>query len=269
MRAIGITVLLLTLGAGPARALNFFELEAYPATTEGKGLHEIENLSTYVANGRRPSEEEEEGEEARRHHLFRTSLEYNYGLTDKIDLAAYLDLQWPDGQAPEYAGVRFRGRGALWDKGRYPVDLGWYVEAEVPHGGESDLELELRPIASRDFGRLSVDLNPSFELPTVSEERRTLEFNYAARLYYRWSRSWQPGLEFFGGIGQIRDVDPSREQEHYVFPMLYARLVPGLKLAAGPGFGLTRASDPVILKLKVEYEFTWAGRGVGSDRPTY
>ena len=139
----------------------------------------------------------------------------------------------------------------------------------MPHGGESTLELEFRPIASRDFGRLSVDVNPSFELPTVSEERRTLEFNYAARVYYRLSRIWQPGLEVFGGIGQIRDVDPSSAQEHYVFPMLYGRLMPGLKVAAGPGFGLTRASDPVILKLKVEYEFTWAGRASGSDRPTY
>jgi len=33
----------------------------------------------------------------------------------------------------------------------------------------------MRPIVSRNFGRFSVDLNPIFELPTVSEEERTLE----------------------------------------------------------------------------------------------
>src|SRR5207245_1559435 len=130
---------------------------------------------------------------------------------------------------------------------------------------ESDLELEFRPIVSRDLGRFSVDLNPSFELPTVSRERRTLEFNYGARVYYRLSRDFVPGIEFFGDIGQIRRPDAAREQEHYVFPVLYGRLARGLKFVAGPGFGLTRASDPVLLKLGIEYEFTLAGGGGGLD----
>ncbi len=258
-RGFVLAVVCLAVGllhAGPTHALNFFELEVYPATTEGKGLHEIESLSTFVANGREPSEEEEEGEEPRRHHLFRTSLEYNYGLTDKIDLAAYLDLQWPDAGEPEYAGVRFRGRGALWEKGRFPVDLGWYFEVEVPHKEESQLELEFRPILSRDFGRFSLDVDPIFELPTVSEERRTLEFGYATRVYYRFSQDLQAAIEFYGDIGEIRDSAPSQEQEHYILPALYGRILPGLKFAAGPGFGLTRASDPVILKLVIEYEFS-------------
>ena len=54
-------------GALPAYALNFFELEVYPATTEGKGVHEVENITTFVANG----------VDAERHRLLRTSFEYN------------------------------------------------------------------------------------------------------------------------------------------------------------------------------------------------
>jgi hypothetical protein len=65
----------------------------------------------------------------------------------------------------------------------------------------------------------------------------------------------QPGVEFFGGIGQIRDVDPSQKQEHYVLPIVYARIGGGWFASLGTAFGLTRASDPVILKLGVEYEF--------------
>ena len=105
----------------------------------------------------------------------------------------------------------------------------------------------------------------------MSEERRTLEFAYAARVYYRLSRDLQPGLEFFGAIGQIRDVDRSQAQEHYVFPTLYGRLWRGLKFAVGPGFGLTRASDPVILKLIMEYEFVGllSPRGSRGSAPAY
>src|SRR5437762_13410372 len=82
---IFVTVASLLAAAVPAPALNFFELEVYPATTEGQGLHEVENLTTFVAQGRRPNDEEKEGEEPRRHRLLRTTVEYNYGLTDKID----------------------------------------------------------------------------------------------------------------------------------------------------------------------------------------
>ncbi len=255
----GLTIALSV--ATPALALNFFELEVYPATTEGQGLHEIENTTTFVADGRRPTDEELEGEESRRHRLLRTSVEYNYGVTDKIDLAVYTDLERANGDELEYAGSRVRARGGLFEKGRYPVDLGWYVEAEMPHKGESDLELEFRPIVSRDLGRFSVDLNPSFELPTVTAERRTLEFRYGARVYYRLSRTLMPGVEFFGDMGQIRRPDAARDQEHYVFPVIYARWGRGLKFVTGPGFGLTRASDPVILRLGVEYEFSLAGGG--------
>ena len=268
-RSIALGVFAVALAtATPAAALDFFELEVYPATTEGKGLHEIETTNSFVANGRASRFDEED--EPTRHRLLRSSLEYNYGLTDHIDVAAYVDVQRPNAADVEYAGMRFRARGALWDKGEYPVDLGWYFEAEVPHNTASDLELEFKPLLSRDFGRFSLDLNPAFELPTVSEERRTLEFKYGARVYYRLSRNLLPGIEFYGDIGQIRAVDGSRDQEQYVFPVLYGNITRGLKFVAGPGFGLTRASDPVILKLGVEYEFTLGGRGTApSTRPTY
>src|SRR5436305_13128717 len=212
---IFVTVASLLSAAVPAPALNFFELEVYPATTEGQGLHEVENLTTFVAQGRRPNDEEKEGEEPRRHRLLRTTVEYNYGLTDKIDVAAYTDLERLNGDELEYAGSRVRARGGLFEKGRFPLDLGWYIEAEMPHRGESDLELEFRPIVSRDLGRFSVDLNPSFELPTVSQERRTLEFNYWARVFYRLSRNFVTGLEFFGDIVPIRRPDAARATDSY------------------------------------------------------
>ena len=126
---IFVTVASLLSAAVPAPALNCFELEVYPATTEGQGLHEVENLTTFVAQGRRPNEKEAEGEEPRRHRLLRTTVEYNYGLTDKIDVAAYTDLERLNGDELEYAGSRVRARGGLFEKGRFPLDLGWYIEA--------------------------------------------------------------------------------------------------------------------------------------------
>src|SRR5262249_56615355 len=86
MKLTLIFTLLLNAWAWPAAALNFFELEVYPATTEGQGLHEIESHSSVVANGRDREGHRGAGEEEdpARHHLVRSTVEYNYGLTDKI-----------------------------------------------------------------------------------------------------------------------------------------------------------------------------------------
>jgi hypothetical protein len=63
-----------------------------------------------------------------------------------------------------------------------------------------------------------------------------------------------PGLEFYGGIGLIDDVDPTSEQQHYVFPVLRGELGGGIEYSIGPGFGLTSNSDDVIVKFNVELE---------------
>src|SRR2546422_7438888 len=72
------TAVALLSAAVPAPALNFFELEVYPASTEGQGLHEVENLTTLVANGRRPNEEEADGEEPRDRKSTRLNSSHGY-----------------------------------------------------------------------------------------------------------------------------------------------------------------------------------------------
>ena len=108
MKLTLIFTLLLSAWAWPAAALNFFELEVYPATTEGQGLHELESQSSFVASGRDREGHRGAGEEddPQRHHLLRSSLEYNYGLTDKIDVALYLDTEKPNGEDVEFGGFR-------------------------------------------------------------------------------------------------------------------------------------------------------------------
>src|SRR5215510_2039340 len=78
----------------PVFALNFFELEVYPYDTAGQGEVELESQNNYVVNGER----EADPGKVPNHHLWRTSLEAVYGVTDHLEAAAYLDLALtPDG----------------------------------------------------------------------------------------------------------------------------------------------------------------------------
>jgi hypothetical protein len=250
--------LALLLHARPAAAqLDPFEFEVYPAKTLSRGMIEIESLNSVVANGHRNGEEGTSKGTLPSQSMWRTAFEATYGLTDRIEAAAYLNLAKPRGNNLQYAGSKFRLRGSLFDQGQLPIDLGWYIELEynrVPKFDDQKLELELRPIIQRDFGDFSLMLNPIFEKILVgSEAKEGFEFGYAHGIYYRWMRALTPGIEFYGGIGMIKHPDPSKEQQHYIFPVVRGESH-GIEYSVGPGFGLTRGSDRVIVRFNLGLE---------------
>jgi len=236
-----------------------FEFEVYPAQTVGHGMVEVESLNSIVADGHNEGDAGTSSGDYPSNHMYRTSLELTYGFTNKIEGAVYLNLAKPDGADFQYAGSKYRLRGSLFEQGQLPVDLGWYVELEwhkTPQFDASELELELRPIIQKDFGPVEIDLNPLFEKAIFvgPDKNKGFEFGYVAGLYYNFKRWLSPGLEFYGGIGLIDDIDPLSEQQHYLFPVIRGEFSGGFEYSFGPGIGLTSGSDQVLVKLNVEFE---------------
>jgi hypothetical protein len=236
-----------------------WEFEVYPSQTIGRGKMELESLNSFVANGHSEGDSGTSSGDFPPEHMYRTAFELTYGFTDKFEAAAYLNLAKPNGHDLQYAGSKYRIRGSLFDQGELPVDLGYYVELEwhkTPQFDDSELELELKPIIEKDFGRLEIDLNPKFEKAVFvgPDKNKGFEFGYAVGIYYNYWRLMSPGVEAYGGIGLIDDSDPIDEQQHYVFPVVRGELGGGIEYNFGVGIGLTRGSDHVIPKLNVELE---------------
>jgi hypothetical protein len=248
---------LLRPGCGAAQ-VDPWEFEVYPYRTLGRGVLELEWLNSVVANGFTQGDKGTSGGTLPSQSMWRTALEATYGLSDRIEAAAYVNLAKPNGRDLQYAGSKFRVRGSLFDQGQLPIDLGWYIELgynRVPQFDDQKLELELRPIFQKDFGSFSLMVNPIFEKVLVGPDKnKGFEFGYASGIYYRWMRSISPGVEFFGGIGNINDTDPRAEQQHYIFPVIRGELPHGIEYNIGAGFGLTHGSDPVIIKFNLELE---------------
>jgi hypothetical protein len=245
--------------AEPARAqVDPWEFEVYPAQTLGRGMVEVESLNSIVADGHTQGGEGTSAGEYPSGRMYRSALELNYGLTDKLEAAVYVNYAHPNGGSFQYAGSKYRLRGSLFEQGELPVDLGWYAELEwhrTPQFDDQDLELELRPILSKDLGRFSVVLNPRFEKVLVGpDSNKSWGFGYVAGVYYRAVRWLSPGVEFYGGIGAITNANAITEQQHYIFPVLRGELPGGIEYNFGPGFGLTQGSDHVIAKFNIELE---------------
>lgn len=238
----------------PASALNFFELEVYPYETAGQGELELESNNSYVINGQR----EADPGKVVTHHLWRTSLEVAYGLTDHLEVAGYLDLALTANGRFDYAGGRVRGRYRFFEKDQIPINLGLYTELELPNQrfSDNDTEIELRLILEKDLGPLTVQLNPIFEKSLSGEDSSVgMEFVYAAKVYYRFRPWLMPGIEVYGDVGPLTHFEPSSEQKHFIFPVVNSKLTRHVKLSTGVGFGLTPASDSTLVKLNLEYEF--------------
>jgi len=259
VRLAAIAALIL-IAAGTARAqVDPFEFEVYPYQTLGMGMAELETLNSFVPKGHSTGDDGTSSGSYPSNHMYRTALELTYGLTERIEGAAYLNLAHPNGASLQYAGSKFRLRGSLFEQDELPINLGWYVELEwhrTPQFDTTQLELELRPIIEKDYGRFEIDLNPKFEKAIFvgPDKNEGFEFGYAAGIYYRALRELSPGLEFYGGIGLIDDNDPLDRQQHYIFPVLQGELAGGFEYNFGAGFGLTRGSDRIITKLNLECE---------------
>ncbi len=257
---VAIAILLVVALARAAIAqVDPYEFEVYPYSTLGPGVIELESLNSFVPKGHSQGGEGSASGDFASHLTSRTAFELSYGLTDKIEAAAYLDLARPNGAAFQYAGSKYRLRGRLFEQGEMPIDLGWYVELEwhrIHQFDENELEVELRPIIEKDFGRFEIDLNPKFEKAIFvgPNKNRGFEFGYVAGFYYNYLRWLTPGIEAYGGIGLIDDSDPLHQQQHYVFPVLRGAFADGIEYSFGPGIGLTRGSDQVITKFNVEFE---------------
>jgi hypothetical protein len=267
-----VVVLLSFASASPATAqLDPFEFEVYPAKTAERGMLEIESLNSVVVNGHQREGGTSKGTLPSQ-SMWRTAIEVTYGLADRIEAAVYLNLAKPRGGDLQYAGSKFRLRGSLFDQGELPIDLGWYAELDyhrVPKFDDQKLELELRPIFQKYLGDFSLIVSPKFEKILVgSEEKKGWEFGYVSGIYYRWMRALTPGLEFYGAIGMINHPDRGREQQHYIFPVIQGE-THSIGYSVGPGFGLTRGSDRVLVKFNIELE-KYVGALFGpSTNPVY
>jgi hypothetical protein len=235
-----------------ALALNYFELEVYPYKTAAQGEVELENFTTYTRRGTQdtPVPDNNQG-------LVRNSMEVTYGVTDKTEVAGYVDYSRARGQGDwDLKGSRAHVRTRFAEKGELPVDLGLYAEVEFPRKDDNDAEFELRGIIEKDLGKWTLDINPVFEKVLKGVEKNEgWELQYAASVIYRLDEHWHPRLDFFGDFGTLRDFEGRDEQKHLISPAVDIMFGHGLSASFGVAYGQTKASEQQLVRTRIEWEF--------------
>jgi hypothetical protein len=107
---------------------------------------------------------------------------------------------------------------------------------------------EIRPIIGWHLGQFDFIINPILDNSWKGFNR--LDFAPSVRLAYNVSKTWAVAAELYSDYGELRHFLPADQQSQQLFGVVdyKSELV---NIEAGIGFGLTSASDRVVVKLMV------------------
>jgi len=216
--------------ASPARADRRIFAFTYPYMTLPKGSFELEHyLDLGLNNWDNPATpdviERDWTKPAWQHQV-----EFEYGITDRLDFGFYnVFTQDPYG-AMRFDGVKARSRYRFADPGVHPVDVGTYLE--FSYFGD-EIEIEQKIILSKILGRVEIAFNGTIE---EGLELGNQEWEYLVTpslgVGYHLTPGFALTVEYVGRI--------KIEEEKVDYFVSY--LGPGLSVAAGP-FYWTLASE--------------------------
>jgi hypothetical protein len=102
----------------------------------------------------------------------------------------------------------------------------------------------------KQFGAWYVSLNPTVEHGLRGEtSAEGFEFAPKAVVNVDATRKVNVGVEYYGGMGPIRNIAPRAEQEHQLFGVVNLDRGPDWEFNAGYGVGLTAPAEKRMVKL--------------------
>ena len=231
-----------------------YEIQVYGAETVAAGKTMVELHSNYTIDGQKetingvlPS-----------NHAFHETLEITHGFTPWFETGFYVFSSIQPHEGWEWVGDHIRPRV------RVPEDWGWPVglslSAEVgyqqPSFSEDTWTLELRPIVDKQWHRWYFAFNPALEKSLHGlNSSAGWGFSPSAKISFDVTKVVAAGVEYYASLGPIGHISSWEEQQQQIFPTIDLNLSPDWEFNFGVGFGLTRSTDNLLVKLILGYRF--------------
>jgi hypothetical protein len=260
------SLLVESLWTTAARAWDPFEIQVYDGEADAKGAAGLELHLNYVAAGTTSSPPPE----AAQNHQAHFTLEPSYGVFDWWEIGAYLQTALRD-DTYEYAGVKLRTKFV-----RPPKDTGDALRLGVnfelsllPSAYDANRwGTEIRPILGWNHAGWKFIVNPIIDTPLASPGLPLgPTFEPALSAARAIGSTFNVGIEYYGDFGPIAHPTSWRDETQYLFEVFNLLAIENFELNVGFGEGLTAASNPIIVKAIVGYEFDVAGTNSSEQTP--
>jgi len=242
------------LALRPAKAQDNYEIQVYASEIVPAGRTMVEIHSNYTVDGQRAEMNGVLPDE----HAEHETLEITHGFTPWFETGFYVFSSLQPRGGWQWVGDHIRPRVRIPESWGLPVGLSLSTEVGYQRRifSEDTWSWELRPIIDENLGRWYFALNPAFEKSLHGlTSSQGYSFAPSAKVSFDVTKLIAAGFEWYGSVGPVLRWSPVDEQQHQVFPTLDLNFSPKWELNFGVGFGLTRSTDDLMVKLILGYQF--------------
>ncbi len=178
-----------------------------------------------------------------------------YGLTDYWSAELYYaEFGRGPGQPQDFTANEFENIFQFWPAGKYWLDAGLLASYHLAaKQGDAD-SVEMKLLLQKDVDRFTAIVNVGGERQVGASAVPGNDLSSAANVRYRWLEYFQPGIEWQAGYGTWGARSSFNRQEHYLGPVAYGSIVPGLKYEVGYFAGVSSTAASSAARLQLEYE---------------
>lgn len=177
--------------------------------------------------------------------------EWAYGVTDWFEQGLYLPLySVANGEGPVLDGFKVRELFVVPHAAERTFFYGVNFEFSYnsTHWDSNRSTSEIRPIIGWHLGQFDFIVNPILDNSWTG--LKNLDFAPSVRLAYNVSKTWAVAAEVYSDYGPLKHFLPTDEQSQQLFGVVDYKS-DDFNIEAGVGFGLTPASDHLVVKLMI------------------
>jgi len=251
--AVASLACVMVLSASNAYATD--EIQVYNAGIAEIGQFTIQQHLNYVALGQKdppfpggfPS-----------NHSLNGTPEFAYGMTDWWELGLYLPFAVQDRQ---FLSDAFKLRTLFVsphaEQRNFFYGVNFELSYEMPKFAQTRWGLEIRPIIGVRNSQYEFIVNPIVDIGFG--RMGEVDFAPAARLARNFGNDVFAGFEYYADFGEIGNFSKLAEQQHTLFAVTDFK-AGVFDVNFGVGYGLTPASDRLVVKTIIGYAFPVPGQ---------
>ena len=221
------------------------EIQVYGADINKPGERGLELHVNYVTQGSKLVEWPGQKPVDR---MLRVTPEFSWGITERLELGAYVPMIKAVGSSASIEGVKGRIKYLVASD---DAPFYWGVNFELGrvalHTESSHWNAELRPILGYRMGNWEFIANPILGSALSDGASRVPEFEPAFKFSYELGEGKSVGVEHYTAMGPINNFLPSSQREQSLF-LVFDGKVAGTEVNFGVGRGWQASPDKWVVK---------------------